>query len=421
MYNLYDYKRYAILYVDDEERSLRQFTRAFEGSFKVFTASNAKDGFKLFEENAKEIGILITDQRMPGEQGVQLLEKARHAQPRIVRILTTAYSDLEAAIEAVNAGAIYRYIHKPWDPPELDLTLRRAMEFFLVQQERDQLLREKLSVLHKMMITDRVISLGVLAAGIGHHVRNSLVAIRTFLDLAPLKLQEEQLNLDDLRNPNFWVDFYQHVQSQVNRITSLLHTLETAPSYSGGQFTEKVHLRQIISVVADRIAPLLANKEIVFQGSIPENLPELIVDGRKFRKLFELLLEDEISILPPQTKIEVSAVHLPQTEVQEESVEIVIKDNGPGLPESAVRSIFDPFYIATDRPQEFGLNLMTCYFITFHHGGKISVQNNKSGGVVFKLLFPVSPKNLEESAEEKHFLSKALLNEVLWERMLTGV
>ena len=129
MENLYDYKKFAILYVDDEEKSLKYFERAFGDDFRVFTAANAQDGFKLLELHADEIGLLMTDQRMPGEKGVWLLERARQLRPRILRILVTAYSDFDAAIAAVNSGAIYKYVHKPWDPPQLELTLRQALEF----------------------------------------------------------------------------------------------------------------------------------------------------------------------------------------------------------------------------------------------------------------------------------------------------
>ena len=121
MENLYDYKKFAILYVDDEEKSLKYFERAFGDDFRVFTASNAQDGFKLLQKHADEIGLLLTDQRMPGEKGVWLLERARQLRPRILRILVTAYSDLDAAIAAVNSGAIYKYVSKPWDPPQLEL------------------------------------------------------------------------------------------------------------------------------------------------------------------------------------------------------------------------------------------------------------------------------------------------------------
>src|SRR5689334_5997319 len=208
MNNGEDYKKFAILYVDDEEKSLKSFARAFADTFWIFTASNAQDGLKLLEEHKDEIGLVMTDQRMPGEKGVWLLEKARQLRPGIIRILATAYSDMEAVVAAVNTGAIYKYVNKPWDPTELEVTLKRGLEFFLVQQERDKLLKEKMAVLHHMMVADRVVSLGLLAAGLSHHIRNSLVAVKTFLDLAPAKLQEENVNMEGLRNPDFWKEYY---------------------------------------------------------------------------------------------------------------------------------------------------------------------------------------------------------------------
>src|SRR5467141_2089730 len=253
MQNHYDYKKFAILYVDDEEKSLKYFARAFQDQFQIFTAPNAQEGLKILEEHKDEIGLLMTDQRMPGEKGVWLLEKARQLRPRIIRILATAYSDMEAAIAAVNTGAIYKYVTKPWDPPQLENTLKRGLEFFIVQRERDQLLREKTAVLHHMMVADRIVSLGLLAAGLSHHIRNSLVAVKTFLDLAPAKLQEEKLNLEELRNPEFWKEYYENVQSQIEKINNMLKDLWTASEKPVFEFGDSVQLRQ---VVADTIEQL---------------------------------------------------------------------------------------------------------------------------------------------------------------------
>ena len=112
-----NYKQFAILYVDDEEKSLKSFTRAFGDQFRILTAPSAREGLKLLEAHLEDIGLLMTDQRMPGDQGTWLLERARELRPRIVRVLATAYADLDAVIEAVNSGAIYKYVSKPWDPP----------------------------------------------------------------------------------------------------------------------------------------------------------------------------------------------------------------------------------------------------------------------------------------------------------------
>src|SRR5437588_8418852 len=282
MQNLYDYKKFAILYVDDEEKSLKYFARAFEDQFRILTATNAQDGLKLLEDHKDEIGLLMTDQRMPGEKGVWLLEKARQLRPRIVRILATAYSDMDAAVAAVNTGAIYKYVGKPWDPPQLESTLKRGLEFFLVQAERDQMLREKMSVLHNMMIADRIVSLGLLAAGLSHHIRNSLVAVKTFLDLAPAKLQEESIDLSGLRNPDFWKDYYQNVQNQIEKINNMLKDLWTASEKPTFEFRDRVQLHTVMAETLEGLKESLAAQNITVENTIPESLPEMNVNKRTF-------------------------------------------------------------------------------------------------------------------------------------------
>ena len=307
MENLYDYKKFAILYVDDEEMSLTNFARAFEEQFRILTASTAQDAMKILEEKGDEIGLLMTDQRMPGEKGVWLLERARQLRPHIIRILVTAYADMDAAISAVNSGAIYKYVSKPWDPPQLELTLKRGLEFFIVQSERDQLLREKMSVLHNMMIADRIVSLGLLAAGLSHHIRNSLVAVKTFLDLAPMKMNEEKTDLQGLRNPDFWKDYHQNVQSQIERINNLLKDLWTASENPSAPFTDQVSLHQIVCDAIKSLKDPLAARRIEIENRIPDSLPLLRVDKPKFCRLFELLFKEELAMLPAGCRITLSA------------------------------------------------------------------------------------------------------------------
>jgi two-component system probable response regulator PhcQ len=418
MQSFYDYKKYAILYVDDEEKSLKYFTRAFQDQFRVYTASNAQDGFNLLNQHKDEIGILMTDQRMPGEKGVQLLEKARQLRPKIIRILATAYSDYEAAIDAVNTGAIYKYVHKPWDIPVLEVNLRRALEFFIVSKERDQLLKEKLSVLHNLMITDRVVSLGVLAAGLGHHIRNSLVAIRTFLDLAPEKLQEEKVDFEELRNPNFWKDFYTHVQRQLHRITELLSDLGLAATEPVARFDNVIDLHAFVNEALARVRTKSDDKTILVENAVPADFPKMHVDGPKFLRFFELLLRDEVLNLQNGGKVRISAS--PDTGAAQPSARLTIEDNGPGLAADSVRSVFDPFFVRYDNPQEFGLNLMACFFIVYHHGGKIDVQSTPNSGTTFTVTVPLNPAEGSLVQSDRDFLPQMLSNEALWEKLLAG-
>jgi two-component system, probable response regulator PhcQ len=418
MDNHYDYKKFAILYVDDEEKSLKYFERAFGDDFRVLTANNAQDGLKLLEQHADEIGLLLTDQRMPGEKGVWLLERARQLRPHILRILVTAYADFDAAIAAVNSGAIYKYIGKPWDPPQFELTLRHGLEFFMVQAERDQLLAEKMSVLRNMMIADRIVSLGLLAAGLSHQIRNSLVAVKTFLDLAPKKMAEERANTNGLRNPEFWKDYHSNVQSQIEKINSLLKDLWTASENPSAPFADAVSLRQIVDDALATLRDQFAARRIEVENRIPDTLPALKVDQPKFRRLFELLLKEELATLPAQCRVSFSA-ELEGVEAKQEIV-VQVADNGPGLPADALRVVFDPFVVRDSVPSEYGINLMACFFIVHHHGGKIDAKSESGRGTTFTLRLPLQPAPAVTPASETDFLQKALLNEELWQKLISG-
>ncbi len=415
MPNHYDYKKFAVLYVDDEEKSLVNFTRAFGDDFKVLTASNAANGFKLIEEHADEIGVLMTDQRMPGENGVWLLERARHFRPHMLRILVTAYADMDAAIAAVNAGAIYKYVTKPWDPVQLEMTLKQSLEFFMVQSERDQLLREKMSVLRNMMIADRIVSLGLLAAGLSHHIRNSMVAVKTFLELAPMKMAEEKGGDQTLRDPDFWREYHHNVQGQIEKINGMLGDLRTASeSTSGNPFTDEIMLQPTVAKCLEQLREPLAARRIEVDNQIPGSLPPLRVDKPKFDRLFDLLLKDELAMLPAGSRITFTA------ELQGQEIAVFLTDNGPALPQEALRVVLDPFVVTSGKPSEYGVNLMACFFIVHHHGGKIEAQNLPGGGNRFILRLPLQPESVRATGEEADFLKKAMLNENLWDKLLAA-
>jgi two-component system, probable response regulator PhcQ len=418
MTSFYDYKKFYVLYVDDEEKSLKYFKETFGDKFSILTASNAEEGFRVLSENRDRTAVLMTDQRMPGEKGIQLLEKARQLQPRILRLLVTAYSDLETAIDSVNTGAIYKYVTKPWDIPQLEITLKRGIEFFIVQSERDQLLREKMSTLYNVMLTDRILSLGLLATGLSHHIRNSIVAVKTFLDLAPKKLKEENLDLEQLRNPDFWKEYYQKVQVQMDKVAHLLSDLWESTEKPAHQFLDKVKLHQVVAEASALVKPELEKKGITVDNQIPTSLPEMKVDQKKFQRLFEMLLRDEAATLPTGGKVKFTALAMGPKEGPTE-IQIELEDDGPELSPDVIRSIFDPFFVRSGNPQEFGIYLMTCFFIAYHHGGRITARGGKGKGNVFTLTFPLNPPVKVSSLEEKDFISKILINETMWEKLLS--
>ncbi len=121
-----------VLVVDDEPQILTSLQDLLEEEFTVLTASDPEAALRLLEQ--QEVTVIISDQRMPGLSGDQLFRRAR-ALSRATRVLLTAYADLEALVRAVNEGQIYAYLHKPWDPVELRLTVRRAAEHYQLLEE----------------------------------------------------------------------------------------------------------------------------------------------------------------------------------------------------------------------------------------------------------------------------------------------
>jgi len=146
-----------VLYVDDEEKALKYFKMAFSSKFTIHTAPSAKEGLEIIRRLGNQIGIVISDQRMPEMLGAEFLGLVRQEFPHVVRILTTAYSDLESAIQAVNKGHIYQYVVKPWEVKDFGMVLQRAADYHHVLNERNELLALKMSTLQRILSGDRLV------------------------------------------------------------------------------------------------------------------------------------------------------------------------------------------------------------------------------------------------------------------------
>ncbi len=128
-----------ILYVDDEPDNLTVFKSNFRRHYKIHTALSADEGIEILKE--QDIHIIITDQRMPNTTGVEFLEKIMPAHPEPIRMILTGFSDVEAIIQAINKGQVYRYITKPWDKDELKITIDKALESFHLRRENQNLIK----------------------------------------------------------------------------------------------------------------------------------------------------------------------------------------------------------------------------------------------------------------------------------------
>jgi two-component system NtrC family sensor kinase len=160
---LMDHREFPVLYVDDEPDNLRIFELSFRRQFKIHTATTPSEGLRILHENP--IAVVLSDYRMPEMNGVEFLTKVREIDEKCIRILVTAYGDVQILGEAINDGRIYRYLAKPWEPEDMSLTISRAIETYAIDRERMALLNELMLLnrlshsLHRELDLDRLLAL----------------------------------------------------------------------------------------------------------------------------------------------------------------------------------------------------------------------------------------------------------------------
>lgn len=119
---------YKIMIVDDEPANLRTLERLFRPDYKVVTAPSGAEALALLARH--DVALLISDQRMPAMTGIELMMKTVASRPQMVKILLTGYTDVDALIDALNSGLVYRYLTKPWNNADLRTTVSRALEHY---------------------------------------------------------------------------------------------------------------------------------------------------------------------------------------------------------------------------------------------------------------------------------------------------
>jgi two-component system response regulator HupR/HoxA len=128
---------YGILIVDDEPAILESLELTLASDYRVFTTSTGEEALEILEN--EDIALIIVDQVMPGMTGVEILERVSERSPRTIRMLLTGYADMDSLVRAINSGRIYRYLPKPWEPDELRMDVRRALDAYRLAWENTQL------------------------------------------------------------------------------------------------------------------------------------------------------------------------------------------------------------------------------------------------------------------------------------------
>ena len=164
---------YAVLIVDDEEAITESIELTLADDYRVFTATRGREGLRILER--EEIALVLVDQVMPEMTGVEFLERAVAIRPEAVRMMLTGYADIEAIIAAINAGKIYRYITKPWEPEQLRLDVRNALKTHALLAENAQLASALSEANARLRAENRYLRREALLLGARHYSFENII------------------------------------------------------------------------------------------------------------------------------------------------------------------------------------------------------------------------------------------------------
>lgn len=366
----------SVLFVDDDVSNLVVCEAATSDSFDVLTAPNAEAALELMRRH--EVGVLVADQRMPGTTGVELLERVRAEFPETIRILVTAYSDLRAAIDAINRGHVRRFLRKPWEPEELQTELRDALNVY-------ETTRKLHTIERRLRENERVYSLGVVAAGIAHELRNPVGWISNNLALI-------RAGVDSLQH-HFGADLPETVRQEiadildglddaakgVARITEIVRGIElpTRP-----RDEETVDLGEVVEL-ALRVMHSDLRRSARLELDITHNLRVAGSSTQLGQVVLNLLVNaiQAVADRSPLQNVVRVALH-----PSSDGVCLEISDNGPGIAPENLDRIFDPFF--TTKRTGSGLGLAISRTIVSELQGDICVRHAPGGGALFCVSLP---------------------------------
>jgi signal transduction histidine kinase len=343
----------------------------------------------------------MSDQRMPEMTGVEMLQRIKQTHPDAVRLLFTAYADLNAVIDAINDGNVYRYISKPWETEELKATLRQAYEYYELQEERRKLLKEVQAKniqlasanleLHKANEMKKAF---IKVAS--HELRTPLTvlmgltehAVRMTKSDPPLNALTDKIRLSGLR-----------LNDRVDQMVKML----LAERFERPLQPQDVDAGTLIRAAAAEINHFIELRQQQIEVSIPGDLGMLHVEPDKIRDSLVQLLINAVKFTPNTGTIKLAATRTP------ECVRIAVTDTGKGIEPDCLTRVFDPFFTAFDvsrhssgtfeyEKRGLGLGLSMAKAFVEMHGGKLTVESEVGKGTTFVVELPTGKSKPAASA-----------------------
>jgi len=355
-----------ILIIDDEEVVLDSCTLILEGgNYSVTTASDGTQGLNLVREIQPD--LVFVDLKMPGIQGIEVLEHITEQDPTIVSIVITGYATVTSAVEAMKKGA-YDFLPKPFTPDEFRIITKRGLERRKLMLETIALRKEK------EMLREN------FAAIVSHELKSPLGAIQQNLFALTAELSQ---TLSESQNAKF-ERMKVRIDDLLKLINSWLRVYSVDISKIKDNFTT-ISATSIISKSIESIEPHAVRKDITIVPTIEDNLNTFEGDEGSLVEAVVNILGNAVKYSHTNSQIKVNAREI------DNNIEISISDSGVGIqPEDLPYMLSDFFRGKKDQTSEdsHGMGLTISKRIVEAHNGTISVASTPSKGTTFTIRIP---------------------------------
>jgi signal transduction histidine kinase len=377
-----------ILVIDDERPILEvlEISLSSEG-YDVITAENGEEGLELFEKQGPK--LILTDIRMPGMDGIEVLKRIKASDNEAEVIVITGHGDIDSAISALQHGAS-DFINKPIRDEVLLLSLERAKKKIAIneqlkgytenlEQKVEEYTVELRQAQEELIKTERLVTIGETVAGLAHCIKNILTGLRGGMYMVDTGMAKDK--------PSMLEDGWAMVRRNIEKVSDLVLDLLT---YSKERVPEPTLCKpnEIVSEIIELLHKRAEENRVKLIQLVDPNLKEAYLDRDGIYRVLLNLISNAIDACSYDTDTsskawEVIARTKLETDVDAgETILFEISDNGTGMTDEVKAKLFTRFF-STKAGRGTGLGLLVSQKIIREHGGEISVESKAGEGTTF--------------------------------------
>jgi signal transduction histidine kinase len=383
-----DRGRPTLLVVDDEPEVLRSVHDLLRLDYHVETRGSGPEALEYLDA-ADEVHAIMSDQRMPGMTGVEVLHRARQIRPETTRLLFTAHADIRAVVGAINEGQIFHYLAKPWEPNDLQHVVRQAVEHHNLIVEKNRLLAELQATNEKLVEANRLKSAFIDVAS---HELNTPVTI--VLGMAELwKMDQGPTATAVERN---WMERIHAAALRLGRTVDRMLKLVKHGEFDNPLALQEVELGPLIGQTVHDMAPYLELRRQAVRIEVDAGLGPIEADPAKISDVLVNLVANAVKFTPDHGTIAVRAQADPE---RPDHVRVSVRDQGVGVDSAEQCHLFEPFFTGFNtmhhssgdyQYRKRGIGLGLCLVKTFVelHGGEVEVESAPGQGSTFTFHLP---------------------------------